>query len=144
MGLSTTPCYLLRSAGFVKVAIWNVRFFRQMCVFKLKTWGHRILVFKSEMGFLGRVKIRVRASKHNDLGPSQRLQLSVVPDGAQKANFAQGNACPATGKWPDKRCMVTRFTFSGHRMKPEGPKGRMRRFLFGDGDMIDFLCGQAI
>lgn len=123
IGLSSHLRYSLNNAGFANAAIQNVRFFGEMCVFELKTWGHRIFVFKSGMGILRRAKTGARALKHNDLGPSQGMKLFAVLDGVQKANFSQRNACPATGKWPDKRCRVTRFAFC----VPEGPKENMRR-----------------
>ena len=98
IGMSYCPCYSSENEDLRKSCIHHVRFLGEMCVFELKTWGHGIFVFKSIIRFLGKAKSGARASEYNDLGPSWRIKLFAVADGAAKVNFAQGNACPANRK----------------------------------------------
>lgn len=98
MGLSGYPLYSFKNEDLGKRPYHNVRFFVRICVFELKTWGHRTFVFKAETRIFLRVKNGARASKQNDLGPSQGGRTPAVHDGAQKVNFAQKNACPSSGE----------------------------------------------
>ncbi len=65
--MSGHPHYHTDNKVFEKRPLLNVRFFRQIFVFELKTWGHKNFVFSLIVRFFQAVKMAARALNGGDM-----------------------------------------------------------------------------
>jgi len=100
MAMSGYPYYSSKNEDLRKSGVHHVRFFIEMCVFELKTGGHRIIIFKSIMRILRRVKNEARALIQNSwVLPERRNFLRFVMArkkgifGEKKRVQPVGNGC---------------------------------------------------